>query len=123
MDMSVIVQENDNEMNLHNIFEVEFSRRYKGTNLHISPAGGGKDYIISNEEASKAHLVRTEFPCLDEKTFMHERKPAPFLNAEAVVFFRFTLADTIYPPDFMVLIYENPVSGSTDFLIFAQERT
>ena len=78
------------------IFEEEFNRRYKGTNLQISQAGSGKEYVISNEEASKALLVRTEFSCLDEETHMHARKPAPYLNAEAVGFFRFTLADIIF---------------------------
>jgi hypothetical protein len=104
------------------IFQKEFMKRYKGTNLQISPAANGKDYIISNDAATKAFLVRTEFSCLDEKTHMHERKPAPFLNAEAVVFFRFTLAEVIYPPDFIVFIYENKVLGRNDFLILRYEE-
>ena len=53
-----------------NIFEEELNRRYKGTNLQISPAGTSKEYVISNEEASKAILVRTEFSCLNETTYM-----------------------------------------------------
>jgi hypothetical protein len=105
-----------------NIFEEEFNRRYKGTYLKLSQSGSGKEYVISNEEASEALLVRTEFSCLDGKTYMHERKPAPFLNAEAVVFFRFCLADVFYPPDFIVFIYGNPVLGRTDFLIFRYEE-
>jgi hypothetical protein len=104
------------------IFQKEYSRRYYGTNLQISPAANGKDFIISNDAASKAFLVSIEFSCLDGKTHIHERKPAPFLNAEAVVFFRFSLADVVYPPDFIVLIYENPVFGRTDFLIFPREK-
>ena len=105
-----------------NIFEEEFNRRYKGTNLQISPAGSGKEYVISNEEASKAILVRTEFSCLDGKTHMHERKPAPFLNVEAVVFFRFAIHDIVYPPDFFVFIYGNPESGRTDYLILRRDE-
>jgi hypothetical protein len=104
------------------IFQKEFTKRYKGTNLQISPARSGREYVISNEEASKALLLRTELSCLDEEKYMHERRPAPFLHVEAVVFFRFTLANTVYPPDFIVLIFENPVFGRTDFLIFPREE-
>jgi len=104
------------------IFEEDFNRRYKVTSLQISPAGSSKEYVISNEEVTKALVVRTEFSCLDEKTQMYERKPAPFLNVEAVVFFKFTLADIIYPPDFIVLIYDNTASRAADFLIFRTEE-
>jgi hypothetical protein len=105
-----------------NIFEQEFNRRYKGTNLKLSRVGRGKEYVISNEEVSKVLLVRTEFSCLDEKMLMHERRPAPFLNAEAVVFFKFRIDDLVYPPEFIVFIYDYHVLGRTDFLIFRYEE-
>jgi len=44
------------------------------------------------------------------------------LNAEAVAFFRFTIEDVVYPPDFFVFIYGNPVAGRTDFLILRRDE-
>ena len=49
---------------------------------------------------------------------MHLKEPAPFYKAEAVLFFRFAINDSVYPPDIIVFIYENQVLKRTDFLIF-----
>jgi hypothetical protein len=98
-------------------FEVEFSKRFKGTNLKLSTVISRNDYIISNDEASKALLVRTIHPC-DDKTQNYLRHPNPVYNAEAVLLFRFKTDGFVYPPDLYCFIWRNPVSGRTDYLIF-----
>jgi len=98
-------------------FITEFNKRFRRTGLSVSPVKNGKDFVISNNEASKVLLVRTEYPFNDkEKEYL--RYPAPFYKAEAVVFFRFALNNSVYPPDIIAFIYENQVLKRTDFLIF-----
>jgi hypothetical protein len=98
-------------------FEGEFARRFRGSGLKISPVGNNKDYVISNDEASTALLVRTVFP-FNDKVQKYVRYPAPFYNAEAVVLFRYKTDDSVYPPDVFTFIYKNQVLMKTDFLIF-----
>jgi hypothetical protein len=99
------------------LFITEFNKRFRNTGLAVSPVKNGKDFVISNEKVSKALLVRTEYP-FDDKEKEYLRYPAPFYRAEAVVFFRFAINDSVYPPDIIILIYENQVLKRTDFLIF-----
>jgi hypothetical protein len=101
----------------NNLFITEFNKRFRNTGLDVSPVKNGKDFVISNEKVSKALLVRTEYP-FDDKEQDYLRYPAPFYNAEAVVFFRFAVNDSVYPPDIIIFIYENQVLKRTDFLIF-----
>lgn len=100
-----------------NLFEKEFNKRFRNMGLAVSPVKNGKDFVISNNEGSKALLVRTEYP-FDDKEQEYLRYPAPFYHAEAVLFFRFTMSDSVYPPDIIIFIYENQVLKRTDFLIF-----
>jgi hypothetical protein len=100
------------------IFKTEITRRFKNSDLTISSDKNGKDFAISNSKVKSDFLVRTEFQCSDPDELMHLRYPAPFYNPQAVLFFKFTLNDSVYPPDFIVFMYENPVLKRTDFLIF-----
>jgi len=100
------------------IFETEFNIRFRNRGLKISSAASGNDFVISNDEGTKALLVRTVLPATDPDNLMHLHEPAPFYNAEAVLFFRFSISDSVYPPDHVVLIYENPALKRSDFLIF-----
>jgi hypothetical protein len=100
-------------------FITEFNKRFRRTGLAVSPVKNRKDFVISNNEASKVLLVRTEYPHNDKKQ-KYKRYPPPFYNAEAVVLFLFKTDDSVYPPDFIFLIYENPVLKRTDFLIFKE---
>jgi hypothetical protein len=100
------------------LFKTEFTRRFRTTSLSISPTQNGKDFVISSNKVSKALLVRTEYPDVDTDDLMHLKEPAPFYHAESVLFFRFTMSDAVYQPDFMVFTYENQVLKRTDFLIF-----
>jgi len=100
-----------------NPFITEFNKKFRNTGLAVSPVKNGKDFVISNNEASKVLLVRTEYP-FDDKEKEYLRYPAPFYKAEAVLFFRFAVNNSVYPPDIIVFIYENQVLKRTDFLIF-----
>lgn len=100
-----------------NLFEKEFNKRFRNKCLAVSPVKNGNDFVISNEKISKALLVRTEYP-FDDKEEEYLRYSALFYEAEAVLFFRFAISDSVYPPDIIVFIYENQVLKRTDFLIF-----
>jgi hypothetical protein len=100
------------------IFKIEFSRRFKNTGLSVSMAENGKDLVLSGKKTLKALRIRTELPGVDADAFTHLREPAPFYNAEAVLFYKFTLYDSPYPPDYVVFIFENQVRKKTYFLIF-----
>jgi hypothetical protein len=100
------------------IFRTEITRRFKNSDLTIASDKNGKDFVISNSKGSSELIVRTEFQCTDPDDLMHLREPAPFYNAQAVLFFRFSFNDSVHPPDFIVFICENPILKRTDFLIF-----
>ncbi len=102
---------------IKSLFEKEFVKRMEGINLNIHPAKNRKDFIISNDEASKALLVRRIHPC-DDKKQNYLRHPNPAYNAEAVLLFRFKTDGFVYPHDYFCFIWGNPVSGRTDSLIF-----
>jgi hypothetical protein len=98
-------------------FESEFKKRLGRTSFKLLTTKNGNDYIISNDEASKALLVRAIHPC-DDKKQNYLRHPNPAYNAEAVLIFRFKTDGFVYPHDFYSFIWRNPISGRTDSLIF-----
>ena len=103
------------------IFQIEFNKRFKSTNLKISSTANGIDHFILNAAMSKTVLLRPAYP--DYNYMMtHWKSPAPFLNGEAVLWFLFKTDDSVYPPDYMSLIYENPVLNRTDFLIVKTDK-
>jgi len=50
-----------------NPFITEFNKKFRNTGLAVSPVKNGKDFVISNNEASKVLLVRTEYPLTTKK--------------------------------------------------------
>jgi len=102
----------------NHIFKEEFVKHLRSSQLTISPVKEGNDFVVSNEASSKSLLVRTVCPTLDMKDLMHLMEPAPFYNAQVIVYYRFMIDDPVYTPDLFIFCYENSVLKRNDFLIF-----
>ena len=102
-------------MKKEGLFKAEFNRRYKSSDLTVYSAPNWKDYIITNESASKIMIVTMVY----EDYFdirQHKRFPPPQYSAEAVILFRFRIDDSEFTPNVLSFIYENPVLKRTEFL-------
>ena len=102
-------------MKKEGLFEAEFNKRYKASDLTIYPTMNWKDYIISNESASKIMIVTMVYEDYSDIR-QHKRFPPPHYNAEAVILFRFRIDDSEFTPNVLSFAYDNPVLKRTELM-------